>query len=90
MDSYERGRASRIDGHAGPMPVKKVRDSIRDHGTARSCRRVGGNQVPVTAVHLRPVVAHETDVDGSAGAAKTLDFLPGRASAQERYLLGPD
>ena len=79
MDGHKGRRAGRIDGHAWAVPVEKVRDAVRDDGTTRTRCRVRGHHIPVSAAHLSPVVTHEADVHGGAGAAEAFDGLAGRA-----------
>lgn len=64
VNGNQRGRAGRIDGHAGTMPVKVVRDAVGNDGSALASGSICQGSLPIAVDELRPVVAHHADVHG--------------------------
>lgn len=95
MHGNQRTRASSVNRHAGPPPVKEEAQPVPNDGPVRAGGKVGGHLVDIPEQGVVPVDTHATDIDTGVASPQGLDAVAARLEGlvhglHEQTLLGID
>ena len=73
MNYHHARAATSVDGHAGALEVKEMRDAIRNHSSASACKEGMRKNLCILGLDLMVIFVESTGVYRGISASKCFD-----------------